>query len=180
MVIIFSDLIEYRSNFKSDSYHEFVVLLLKTKRAYHLKNILLHLSEQLFFDFICFAFNFSHALHLNSQLVKVLRKKKGIYQLKFRKTLSINGNIMSTKHYFFVYSRNVILAIPKVPILKIQMPQSSNPRFLSALNSVVDVQSSKIFLIYNYPWWLGGSHNFTYTQSDLPYRQSCIIISSVD
>uniref|UniRef100_K1PX82 Aplysianin-A n=1 Tax=Magallana gigas TaxID=29159 RepID=K1PX82_MAGGI len=48
----------------------------------------------------------------------------------------------------------------------------SNPQFLSALDSVLDVQSSKIFLIYNYPWWLGGSHNFTFTHSDLPYRQS--------
>ncbi|XP_065945175.1 achacin-like [Magallana gigas] len=114
----------------------------------------------------------SHALKMNSQLMKILRKKKGIYQLKFRKTVSINGSIMPTKNYFFVYSRNVILAIPKVPVLKIQIPQFSNPTFLSALNSVLDVQCSKIFLIYNYPWWLGGSHNFTYTQSDLPYRQS--------
>uniref|UniRef100_A0A8W8I6M4 Amine oxidase domain-containing protein n=1 Tax=Magallana gigas TaxID=29159 RepID=A0A8W8I6M4_MAGGI len=38
----------------------------------------------------------SHALHMNSQLVKILRKKKGKYQLKFRKTVSINGSIMPT------------------------------------------------------------------------------------
>lgn len=113
-----------------------------------------------------------HALHLNSQLVKISRKEKGIYKLKFRKTVSINGKIMPINKFFNVYSRNVILAIPKVPILKIQMPQFSNPQFLSALNSVVDVPASKIFLIYDYPWWLGGSRNFTFTHSDLPYRQS--------
>lgn len=109
----------------------------KTKWTYH------HFSayqSTIFFPFLCIAFIFSLALHLNSQLVKVLRKKKGIYQLKFRKTVSING-----KNYFFVYSRNVIIAIPKVPIKKIQMPQFSNLRFLSAMNSFVDVPVSKIF-----------------------------------
>ncbi|XP_034325256.2 achacin [Magallana gigas] len=113
-----------------------------------------------------------HTLTMNRQLVKVLRKNKGLYQLKFRETISINGLIIPTNKYCYVYSRNVILSIPKVPVQKIQMPQFSNPQFLSALDSVLDVQSSKIFLIYNYPWWLGGSHNFTFTHSDLPYRQS--------
>ncbi|XP_062574446.1 achacin-like [Saccostrea cucullata] len=48
----------------------------------------------------------------------------------------------------------------------------SNPVFQKALNSVIDVQASKIFLVYDYPWWLNERYNFTFTHSDLPYRQS--------
>ena len=87
-------------------------------------------------------------------------------------TITVNGTTLPTKNYFCVDTRNVILALPKVPIQRIQMPQFSNPTFISALNTVIDVQASKIFLVYNYPWWLSGSRNFTFTHSDLPYRQS--------
>lgn len=92
--------------------------------------------------------------------------------MKFRKAISINGKIMLTNKFCYVYSRYVIRSIFKVTILNIQMPQFSNPYFFSALNSVSDVPASKIFLIYDYPWRLGGSYNFTYTKSGLPYRQS--------
>ncbi|XP_061185636.1 achacin-like [Saccostrea echinata] len=48
----------------------------------------------------------------------------------------------------------------------------SNNTFQLALNSVIDVPTSKIFLVYEYPWWLEERFNFTFIQSDLPYRQS--------
>lgn len=79
---------------------------------------------------------------------------------------------MLTNKFCYVYSRYVIRSIFKVTILNIQMPQFSNPYFFSALNSVSDVPASKIFLIYDYPWRIGGSYNSTYTKSGLPYRQS--------
>lgn len=92
--------------------------------------------------------------------------------MKFKRTRTINGKTIRTKRSFKVYTRNVILALPKVPLQKIRMPVSSNARFQSALNSVTDVKASKIFLVYDYAWWLYGPMNFTYTHSDLPYRQS--------
>jgi hypothetical protein len=52
------------------------------------------------------------------------------------------------------------------------MPEPYTAQFHSALNSVTDVKASKIFLVYDYAWWLQGPINFTYTHSDLPYRQS--------
>lgn len=136
----------------------FIMFLYSTK--IHLNYIFLHISQQFSINFLCFPFNYSHALHLNRQLVKVSRKKKGIYQLKFRKTVSINGKIK----FCYVYSRYVIRSILKGSMLNIQMPQLSTPQFLFALNSVSDVPA--------YQWWLGGSYNFTYTHSDLPCRQS--------
>ncbi|XP_078341071.1 aplysianin-A-like isoform X1 [Crassostrea virginica] len=115
---------------------------------------------------------FRHTFRCNSQLVSISKKGRGIYRLKFMTTITVNGTTLPTKNYFCVDTRNVILALPKVPIQRIQMPQFSNPTFISALNTVIDVQASKIFLVYNYPWWLSGSRNFTFTHSDLPYRQS--------
>lgn len=114
----------------------------KTKWTYHFSAY----QSTIFFPFLCIAFNFSLALHLNSQLVKVLRIRKGYINWSSEKQFQ-----SMEKNYFFVYSRNVIIAIPKVPIKKIQMPQFSNLRFLSAMNSFVDVPVSKIFLIYDYP-----------------------------
>ena len=87
-------------------------------------------------------------------------------------TTTVNGTTLPTYKYFYVDTRNVILALPKEPIQRIQMPQLSNPTFISALNSVIDVQASKIFLVYNYPWWLSGSRNSTFTHSDLAYQRS--------
>ncbi|XP_062576934.1 aplysianin-A-like [Saccostrea cucullata] len=113
-----------------------------------------------------------HHYHPNSQLIKISKAKKGLYILIFRRTITIDGKTIPTKKYFKVLSRNVILALPKVPIQQIQMPNANNPVFQSALNSVNDVQASKIFLVYDYPWWLQERFNFTFTQSDLPYRQS--------
>ncbi|XP_061186161.1 achacin-like isoform X1 [Saccostrea echinata] len=113
-----------------------------------------------------------HRYHPNSQLIRISRTKRGLYLLKFRRTRTINGRTIPTNKYFNVITRNVILALPKVPIQRIQMPNSNNPVFQSALNSVIDVQASKIFLVYDYPWWLQERFNFTFTHSDLPYRQS--------
>ncbi|XP_062574438.1 achacin-like [Saccostrea cucullata] len=113
-----------------------------------------------------------HRYYPNSQLIKISKTKRGLYRLIFRRTRTINGKTIPTSKYFRVVTRNVILALPKIAIQRIQMPDSNNPVFQSALNSVIDVQASKIFLVYDYPWWLNERYNFTFTHSDLPYRQS--------
>ncbi|XP_062574454.1 aplysianin-A-like [Saccostrea cucullata] len=113
-----------------------------------------------------------HRYHPNSQLIKISKIKRGLYRLIFRRTRTINGRTIPTTKYFRVITRNVILALPKISIQRIQMPNSNNPVFQSALNSVIDVQASKIFLVYDYPWWFNERYNFTFTHSDLPYRQS--------
>ncbi|XP_061185871.1 aplysianin-A-like [Saccostrea echinata] len=113
-----------------------------------------------------------HRYHPNRQLIKISKIKRGLYRLRFRRTRTINGRTIPTMKYFDIFTRNVILALPKIAIQRIQMPNSNNPVFQSALNSVIDVQASRIFLIYDYPWWLNERFNFTFTQADLPYRQS--------
>ncbi|XP_062576935.1 aplysianin-A-like [Saccostrea cucullata] len=113
-----------------------------------------------------------HHYHPNNQLMKISKTKGGLYLLIFRRTITINGKTIPTAKYFEVITRNVILALPKVPIQQIQMPNSNSSVFQSALNSIKDVQASKIFLVYDYPWWLEKRFNFTFTQADLPYRQS--------
>ncbi|XP_048735732.1 achacin-like [Ostrea edulis] len=113
-----------------------------------------------------------HMYHPNSQLMKITRTEGGYYLLKFKRTVTVNGKTIPTDECFSVYTRNVILALPKVPLQQIEMPDFDNPVFQSALDAVFDIESSKIFLVYDFPWWFRRSCNITFTHSDFPYRQS--------
>ena len=54
-----------------------------------------------------------------------------------------------------VYARNLILAIPKKSLTLLHPTPAlfNDSLFQERMNSVLDVAASKIFLVYNSPWW---------------------------
>ena len=89
--------------------------------------------------------------------------------MRFRKTKSNNGRTHELKDSVVTScAKKIILAIPKVPLMEIDW----EPLQTQSIDSVYDCTVSKIYIVYDYPWWRKIHLNFTQTRSDLPTRNT--------
>ncbi|XP_067670883.1 L-amino-acid oxidase-like [Haliotis asinina] len=120
--------------------------------------------------------NTTHKLHLNHQLTRMERRQSGGYNLRFRKTQTIDGvttPVMTGNTGLTMCARKVVLATQKDSIRQIDFPEfKNNPEIRRNLDSVEGFPAGRIYLAYNTKWWKTGNPDITHTKSDLPNRQT--------
>ncbi|KAJ8297942.1 hypothetical protein KUTeg_024473 [Tegillarca granosa] len=115
----------------------------------------------------------SHSLYMNHRLVEIKPIYGGRIKLTFRKTVTRNGVTTDTKITKTVISKNVILCIPKEPLMRIRWKAVQNAMFKrEVLDSSRPVLASKIFLGYPFEWWKAIRANFSHAITDLTIRQT--------
>ncbi|XP_046326214.2 L-amino-acid oxidase-like [Haliotis rufescens] len=120
--------------------------------------------------------NTSHKLHLNHQLMRMEKRQTGGYNLRFRKTQTIDGvttPVQTGNTGLTMCARKVVLAAQKECIQQIDFPEfKNNPEIVKNLDSVLGFPAGRIYLAYNTKWWKNGNPDITHTKSDLPNRQT--------
>ncbi|XP_046584820.1 L-amino-acid oxidase-like [Haliotis rubra] len=116
----------------------------------------------------------SHELHLNHQLTRMERGQAGGYNIRFRKTLTVDGvTTPVTTEDVVMCARKVVLAAQKEAIQQIDFPEfKNNPEIRRTIDSVEGFPAGRIYLAYNTKWWKTGNPDITHTKSDLPNRQT--------
>ncbi|XP_046584798.1 L-amino-acid oxidase-like [Haliotis rubra] len=120
--------------------------------------------------------NTTHKLHLNHQLTRMERRQTGGYNLRFRKTQTVDGvttPVMTGNTGLTMCARKVVLAAQKDAIQQIDFPEfKNNPEIRRTIDSVEGFPAGRIYLAYNTKWWKTGNPDITHTKSDLPNRQT--------
>ncbi|XP_048248884.1 aplysianin-A-like [Haliotis rufescens] len=118
----------------------------------------------------------SHHLHLNHQLIRIEKSQTGGYNLRFRRTQTVDGvttPLTTDDNEVTICARKVILAVPRNCLVHVDFPTfRNNPAIMNSINSVFDDPAGKIFLAYPYKWWKTGNPDTTNTDSDLPCRHT--------
>ncbi|XP_071108036.1 aplysianin-A-like [Haliotis cracherodii] len=117
----------------------------------------------------------SHKLHLNHQLMRMEKRQTGGYNLRFRKTQTLDGvttPVQASTSDVTMCARNVVLAAQKECIQEIDFPEfKNNPEIVKNLDSVLGFPAGRI-------WWKTGNPDnpgnpdITHSKSDLPNRQT--------
>ena len=118
---------------------------------------------------------FSHYYHPNRRLERIEKLPNGEYNLTFIITSTVSGYTQDTTQSTTVCAKRVILAMPPKALNTLDWPPFKTARTYELINSVRDDKASKVFLLYQTPWWRNlpaDSLRRTVTKSDLPNRQT--------
>ncbi|XP_069118765.1 achacin-like [Argopecten irradians] len=94
-----------------------------------------------------------HSVHMNHKLVSIRRQTKDRQVLGFLKTVTKDGRTYSTRESTTVCTRRVVLAIPIQSLLDINSEVLKRSDIRPNLNSINEHKCSKLFLLYDFPWW---------------------------
>ncbi|KAH9507663.1 hypothetical protein Btru_053398 [Bulinus truncatus] len=94
-----------------------------------------------------------HKLSLNRSLSSIEKLSSNEYLLQLRKTKTVNGITFETGSEEFLCAKKVILALPKVALIKIWSPILKNPEISKAIEAVRLVPVSKIIMAFKQQHW---------------------------
>ncbi|XP_063447763.1 aplysianin-A-like [Mytilus trossulus] len=116
-----------------------------------------------------------HSLHLNKNLIAIKKRFDGKYDLFFQGTDTINGqtNIRKDNTLIRHCAKKVILGINRLGLKQLDWDVLYRPHIRKLLtDSTEDINKSKLFLVYDYPWWRRKDLNTNYIASDTPLRHT--------